>query len=179
MTRRTGFGWLALLEGILMVALGILTFVRPDGALTGMIVLYAAVAVITGVCDIIFYVRAERYTGFGPTVALITGILSVMAGVMLLLYPNAGKWILSLLFPLWFLAHCIFRLSNLNFVRLWAGRTSYFISLAANLLGLVLGVLMLLRPVVSLLAVSYLVGLYLIVMGVESIAVALSRLGGR
>ena len=39
------------------------------------------------------------YTGFGPVISLISGTLSVMTGVMLLVYPNAGRIVMTLLFP--------------------------------------------------------------------------------
>ena len=61
-------------------------------------VVYGIVALIMGIADIVLYVRVERYTGFGPMVSLVSGILSVMAAMMLLVYPNAGKWVLSMLF---------------------------------------------------------------------------------
>ena len=121
MRRRSGFGWMECIEGVLLLGLGSYTFAQPDRALTGFIVMYGIVAVTMGIADILLYVRVERFTGFGPIVSLISGALSVMTGVMLLVYPNAGKWVMSLLFPLWFLAHCIGRLSGLHTVRLWAG----------------------------------------------------------
>ena len=105
MRRRSGFGWMEFIEGLLLLGLGSYTFAQPDRALTGFIVMYGIVAVTMGIADILLYVRVERFTGFGPIVSLISGALSVMTGVMLLVYPNAGKWVMSLLFPLWFLAH--------------------------------------------------------------------------
>ena len=105
MKKRSGFGWLELVEGILLILLSIYTIIRPDRALTGWIVLYGLIAVIMGVADILLYIRVERFTGFGPIISLVSGALSVMTGVMLLVYPNAGKWVMSLLFPLWFLTH--------------------------------------------------------------------------
>ena len=91
MRGRSNFGWLKLIEGILLLVLGIYTLTRPDQALTGFIILYGIVAVITGISDIILYVQVARFTGFGPVLSLITGTLSVMAGVMLIITPNAGK----------------------------------------------------------------------------------------
>ena len=67
--------------------------------------------------------------------ALVSGILSVMCGFMLLVYPSAGQWAMTLLFPLWFLTHCISNLTHLNWVRLVAGRVNYTISLVLNILG--------------------------------------------
>ena len=88
MRRRSGFGWMECIEGVLLLGLGSYTFAQPDRALTGFIVMYGIVAVTMGIVDILLYVRVERFTGFGPIVSLISGALSVMTGVMLLVYPN-------------------------------------------------------------------------------------------
>ena len=179
MKKRSGFGWLELIEGILLILLSIYTIVWPDRALTGWIVLYGLIAVIMGVADILLYIRVERFTGFGPIVSLVSGALSVMTGVMLLVYPNAGKWVTSLLFPLWFLAHCISRLAGLRTVRILTGRFTWWFTLIMNVLGLALGVMMLAQPKVSLLSLEYLVSFYLMLLGVDCIILACSRLGSR
>ena len=46
MRRRSGFGWFDLIIGILLVLLGILTFVRPGMILTGLLYLYGIIAVV-------------------------------------------------------------------------------------------------------------------------------------
>ena len=91
MRKRTGFGWSGLLVGFLLIALGVFTFVRPDSMLTGAVVIYGILAILMGVEDIVVYARLARFTGFGPMLSLVTGILSVMCGVMLLANPGIGK----------------------------------------------------------------------------------------
>lgn len=179
MRRRSGFGWLELVIGILLIALGVFTFANPGFALTGLAALFGAIAIVMGVADIVLYVRVERFTGFGPVVSLISGILSVMSGFMLLVYPNAGRWVLSLLFPIWFIAHCISRLSQLNTIRFHAGSGMYYFTLVVNIIGLILGFLMILRPVISILSIGWIVGFYLILLGVDSIVLAVSNMGRR
>ena len=179
MSRRSGFGWLTLAEGILLVLLGGYTFLRPEDALTSWIVLYGLIAVIMGVADILLYIRVERFTGFGPIVSLVSGALSVMTGVMLLVYPTAGKWAMTLLFPLWFIAHCVSRLASLNNIRLWCGNFTYYFTLILNILGLVLGAMMLFDPWVSLLSIRYIVSFYLFLLGIDCIILAVSQLGSR
>ena len=120
MRDHSGFGWLALIVSILLVLLGIATFIWPEAALESFVMVYGVLAVATGIMDIVFYARVERHTGFGPMTALVSGILSVMCGFMLLVYPSAGQWAMTLLFPLWFLTHCISNLTHLNWVRLTA-----------------------------------------------------------
>ena len=139
MRRYTGFGWLELVVGVLLIILGIATLIKPGSVLTGVNVVYGIIALLTGIDDIIFYAKMEQHMGFGPTISLISGILSVLAGMILLVHPAAGKWALALLLPMWFIAHCIARLSHLNIIRFTAGNVMYYFSLVMNILGLLLG----------------------------------------
>lgn len=177
MRRRSGYGWLELIIGILLLVLGIFTLFNPRFALTGLVAVFGILAIVMGISDIMLYVRVERYTGFGPMVSLVSGILSVMSGIMLLVYPNAGRWILSLLFPIWFISHCISRLCHLNMIRITAGNFVYYLTMIINIIGLILGFLMLLNPVVSMISTSYLVCFYLILLGIEAIVTAFSKIG--
>ena len=149
MRRRSGFGWLELIIGILLILIGIFTLLRPGSVFSGLLFLFGIIAVIMGIADILLYIEVERYTGFGPVVSLISGILSVMAGIMLLVYPGAGVMVLSLLFPIWFIAHCISRLAHLGVIRLLSGAGEYYFTLVVNIIGLILGFLMILRPMLS------------------------------
>lgn len=169
-----------LIVGVLLILLGIFTFFKPGSLLTGIVAIYGLIAVITGIDDILTYIRMERYSGFGPIVSLISGILSVMCGFMLLVYPNAGKWILSLLFPVWFIAHCISRLAHVYILRLARKRWLYLFTLIVNLVGVVLGVMMFFNPVLTFMTMTfmeYIVAVYLVLLGVDSIAGALHRRG--
>ncbi len=93
MKKRSAFGWSELIIGIVLILLGIFTFMRPYKALTGIVFVYGILAVITGIADILFYVKVEQCTGFGPAVSLVTGILSLLAGILLLfLYRKLRFW---------------------------------------------------------------------------------------
>lgn len=177
MKNRSGFKWIELVEGILLILLGIFSFIRPGSVLTGVVAVCGIIAVITGVKDIVLYIRAGRYTGFAPTIALVTGVLGIMSGFMLLVYPGAGKWIFSLLFPIWFIAHCISGLSRLNMIRFQEGKFSYYFTLIVNVIGLVMGFIMFINPFFSLLSAGYLIGGYLILLGIDSVIMALGAIG--
>ena len=58
--------WLELVEGILLIILGIITLVFPTSAFWGFSIIYGVMAIVTGIADIIFYVKMEKYMGFGP-----------------------------------------------------------------------------------------------------------------
>ena len=113
------------------------------------------------------YVKMERFTGFGPVVSLVTGILSVMAGFMLAAHPEAGNWALAMILPIWIIAHCISRLSHLQYMKMHFGMTYYTISLILNILGLIVGILLIFRPMITIFSMGVLVGAFLIIEGVE------------
>src|SRR5699024_11622474 len=107
-------------------------------------------AVVMGIADIILYIQMERYTGFDPMLSLVSGILSVMAGVMLVVYPRTGVLVLTVLFPIWFIAHCISWLAHLNRFRFVVATGIIYFSLVIRIIGLILGCLMLLIPLITL-----------------------------
>ena len=179
MRRRSGFGWLELAIGIILIALGVLAFAKPDLALTSLVFAYGVVAVVMGVADIILYIEVERYTGFGPVLSLIAGILSVMSGVMLVVYPRTGVVVLTVLFPIWFIAHCISRLVHLGHIRFVGGNGLYYFTLAVNIIGLILGLMMFMSPLLTLTTIRYFASLYLILLGIDSVVMAFSRMGTR
>ena len=179
MKRRSSYGVYELIVGILLILLGIFTFTRPQSALTGLVVLYGLLATITGIGDIVFYVKMEKHTGFGPTISLISGILSVMTGLVLMVHPGAGRWAMMVFFPIWFIAHCISRLTRLPLVRL-AGRSGYYyFTLVLNILGIVLGFIMIVDPLISLFSLGYVIGMYLLILGIDSLVAALDLLDSR
>ena len=179
MRRRSGFGWLEFVIGILLILLGILAFAKPDLALASLIFAYGIAAIIMGVADIILYIQVERYTGFGPILSLISGILSVMSGVMLLMYPQAGVLVLTILFPIWFIAHCISRLAHLSHIRFVAGDGIYYFVLIVNIIGLILGIMMFFRPLFTLTTLRWFASIYLVLLGIDSMVMAFSRMGTR
>ncbi|MDO4175445.1 MAG: hypothetical protein Q4D42_11845 [Eubacteriales bacterium] len=86
---------------------------------------------------------------------------------------------MTLLFPIWCIAHCISRLAHLPTMRMMVRNDAYYFALIINIIGLILGFLMICHPMFSLLSVGYIVSLYLILLGIDSIAIAFSGVGSR
>jgi len=95
--------WLALLlEGLVSVAVGAVTLVLPGLTALALILLIAAWAILTGVLEIVAAVRLHRLVRGGGWLAL-SGVLSLVFGVLVACFPGAGA--LSLL--LWVAAYSI------------------------------------------------------------------------
>ncbi|HVP37478.1 MAG TPA: HdeD family acid-resistance protein [Terriglobales bacterium] len=91
--------WLSLfLEGIVGIAVGILTFIWPG--ITAIVLLYfiAAWAVITGVFEIIAAIRLRR-TIENEWLLVLGGLVSVLLGILLFAFPKEGAlsviWVIA------------------------------------------------------------------------------------
>lgn len=81
--------WLLLLEGLVGIAAGVLTFLLP--AITALALLYviAAWALVTGAFEIAAAIRLRKVIT-GEWLLVLSGILSIALGVLLVLYPGPG-----------------------------------------------------------------------------------------
>jgi uncharacterized membrane protein HdeD (DUF308 family) len=81
--------WAAVLEGIAGIIFGVLTFVWPG--MTALVLLYfiAAWALVTGILEIVAAVRLRQVID-NEWMMILGGIVSIILGGLLFLFPGAG-----------------------------------------------------------------------------------------
>ena len=91
--RHHGRSGALLLEGILNIVIGIIVFVWPGPALVALIYLIAIWAVISGIALIVAGMALIRHSG--EWLLVLSGVISVLLGIILFVQPAAGVIALS------------------------------------------------------------------------------------
>ncbi len=90
--------WIPLLLGLCTIAAGLIALVAPGVTALVLIAVMGANAIVTGVLDAITGVRLKR-RGRTEWLLFVIGIVSVLFGIFVLLFPGAGAlalvWIIS------------------------------------------------------------------------------------
>lgn len=81
--------WMPVLEGLVGIAAGLVTFFWPGAATLAILTIIAAWAIITGIFEIIAAIRLREEIE-GEWFLLLSGLLSVLFGIALAIWPAAG-----------------------------------------------------------------------------------------
>jgi uncharacterized membrane protein HdeD (DUF308 family) len=92
------YWWLLLLRGLLGICVGILAFVEPGVVVLALLIYMAIWAIATGLIEIAVAIRLRREIE-GEWLLIVSGLVSVLFGVVLLTRPGA-----SVLALLWLIA---------------------------------------------------------------------------
>jgi uncharacterized membrane protein HdeD (DUF308 family) len=81
--------WLLLLEGLVGIAAGVLTFMWPAITAVALLYLIAAWALVTGAFEIAAAIRLRKAIS-GEWLLALSGVFSIALGVLLVLFPGPG-----------------------------------------------------------------------------------------
>lgn len=87
-----------LIEGVVGIIIGLITFFAPHVTLAFLIGLIAAWAIITGIFEIAAAIRLRRHIR-GEWLLILTGVFSVLFGILIFFMPRAGALVI-----VWWLA---------------------------------------------------------------------------
>ena len=111
-----GLRWLMVLEGVLGIVVGVLIFLRPESAAIALIYLIAAWAIITGILQIVQALRLRRVID-GEWALIVGGLVSVIFGALLAIWPKESLIALVWIFGVFAVAFGVMQLVMANRVR--------------------------------------------------------------
>ena len=172
MTERSGLNWVELMLGVLFVIMGAYTLLNLEVAFNSFLVAYGIIAIVTGIADIFLYTNMKTHTGAAPSFSMITGIVSIIVGIVVIFVAKTISWVIIFILAIWLVSHCVSRLFNLGFVKSMVGNRAFTLSLIINILGLLLGIVLMFNPLYAVIYVGYIISIYLILVGFSSVVYA-------
>src|SRR5256714_10469856 len=161
--------WLVLLEGVLIVVLGILALVWPGVTLGVVLVLWGLFTLLNGVVDVFAALGAAgSHRSWGWQLA--GGLVGILAGLVILRWPGLSALFVLYLVAIWAIVTGIVRLVG-AIAEHEALPHARMVALA-GVVSVLFGIAMFAWPGVGLLTLVYLVGSYAIVYGVITSVIA-------
>ncbi len=165
-----------LLEGIALLVLGLIAIIVPPIATIAVEVLIGWLLLVSGIVGLIATFRTRGTPGFGWS--LLSGVIGVMAGVVLLAWPLSGAFSLTLILTVFLVLEGVVSiLYALEHKRELSGR--WVMMLLSGVVDLFLaGIIFAGLPGTAAWAIGLLVGINLVFGGSALIAMALHARGG-
>lgn len=110
--------WVLLLEGVVGVAVGLLTFYWPDLTVLALLYFIAAWAVVTGALKVIVAVRLRK-TIANEWLLILSGAISILFGLMVMVVPAAGALAVVWLIGIYAVVYGAFLLALAFRMRQW------------------------------------------------------------
>jgi uncharacterized membrane protein HdeD (DUF308 family) len=161
------YSWLFVLQGVLAIALGIATFVVPQPTLAAFIAVFAAYAIVSGALSI----GAGLSIPNGPSWSLVLGgIAGIAVGVLTFAQPDATAVAVVLLVGIYAIATGV---AQVGAAFTLGGFTNTWLLGLSGVVSVAFGVLLVMAPTDGVLAVLWLIGIYVIYFGIMSVAAGL------
>jgi uncharacterized membrane protein HdeD (DUF308 family) len=166
---RRGWGFV-LAFGIACVVAGLLTLVWPGVTVLALVIVLGVFLLFAGVSEI-GWALAERHTE-GWKIILARGIIDLITGLIVLVWPDITVLALALILAAWLFVYAAVTLWYAYRHRDQRPRTGHFVIKGA--IALVAGLITVVWPGITVLAVAIVIGIALIMYGAILIALGLN-----
>jgi uncharacterized membrane protein HdeD (DUF308 family) len=161
--------WLYLLEGVLSIVLGILALAWPGHALAVTILFFGLLLLLNGIIQVFAAVGAAGVQQpWGGRLA--GGIFGIIGGLAILRWPGATALVVLYLVALWAIVTGVIELVG-AFAQRAVLPHAWLLALTGAI-SLLFGIAMFAWPHAGILTLVYLVGIFAIVFGISTCAVA-------
>jgi uncharacterized membrane protein HdeD (DUF308 family) len=157
------YWWMMLVWGVAIAIFGLCALLWPHLTLLTLIVLFGVFAVVNGVLGIVTAFQARRVLS-SWWMTLCAGMVSLLIGLAVLFWPHASAIVILYLIASWAIIIGVLQLSEAIG---GLGRYSPLFLAISGLAALILGIVLFASsPLVALLTLVWLIGLYALIAGV-------------
>jgi uncharacterized membrane protein HdeD (DUF308 family) len=156
--------WLVVLRGVLAIAFGIAAFIWPNDALTALVLVFGAYALVDGIFALAAGIAASSASSGVRWFLALGGIAGIIVGVVTFVNPNITAVSLLYLIGAWAIVTGFFQI--MAAVQLRQVIENAWLPILGGFLSIVFGLLVFIYPQASALSILWLIAIYAIVYGV-------------
>ena len=153
---------LSMMTSVIIFVLGIFLFIQPDTIIRMISIVLGAIILIPGITSLIDYSK----TKYQPN--LITGVITVIIGLILIINTKLVASILPFILGIYFIINGINRLQyalDLKKQKMIPYRTSFFLSI----LIIVCGILFIINPFGGAIVITQVIGIFMVIYSILDI----------
>jgi uncharacterized membrane protein HdeD (DUF308 family) len=161
--------WALALRGLAAILFGLIAFFVPGFVVLWLALLFGAYALVDGIFALIAGIRAaERHERWWPLA--LEGVASILVGIIALVMPAAAALALLYLVSAWAILTGVLRISAA--IRLRREIQGEWMLILNGAFSVLLGILIVWRPVVGVVTLVWVLGVYAMVYGIMLVGVA-------
>ena len=161
--------WAVALRGVLAILFGLVALFWPRLTVEVLVIFFGAFALVGGMFEVVVALGDRGVHGRWE-VLLVEGLAGVAIGLITFFWPGITALVLLFLIAMWAIVTGILEITVAAWV--YKAMGNEWMLLLGGIASVFFGVLLALLPGVSLLALTWLVGIYAIVFGVLQLAMA-------
>jgi uncharacterized membrane protein HdeD (DUF308 family) len=158
--------WTFILRGLLAILFGVIAFISPPATIAALVLLFGAWAMVDGIFHIAGAIR-DRSRNRSFWLAVLEGVISIIAGALALAFPSLAAASLLLLISAWSIITGVVEVAAA--VRLREQMTGELWLAIAGILSIVFGVLLFFFPTSGAITIVWILGSFAIAFGVSMI----------
>ncbi len=153
--------WSSLIMGTLLLIVAVIIFSYPVKNFYTLTWLIGLFILINGVIQLLFSRAARALAGSGSGLIVVIGIIDIIFGLLVIFNVGASSTFFIFMFAAWFIVSSIIGLMTISKQSRLKG-----LSIIVNVLGLLLGIILLFNPMMGMILVSTMIAITFAILGV-------------
>ncbi|MCH4443565.1 DUF308 domain-containing protein [Staphylococcus haemolyticus] len=153
--------WSSLIMGTLLLIVAVIIFSYPVKNFYTLTWLIGLLILINGVIQLLFRRAARALAGSGSGLIVVIGIIDIIFGILVIFNVGASSTFFIFMFAAWFIVSSVIGLMTISKQSRLKG-----LSIIVNVLGLLLGIILLFNPMMGMILVSTMIAITFAILGV-------------
>ena len=156
----------SILISILLTILGIVMIIFPKTSLNTFAIILAIFLIIGGIYLIILDIRMHE--NLIPVDTLFQGILSIIVGILMFIYPDTLSIIIPIALGTWFILGSIVKL-RISLPLRYIDSSLVTITIILSILSIICGIVLIINPTITSITITLLAGITLVIYSISDI----------